>query len=268
MSTARVEAPPEGTLNLVVERLRLMGYAGFWIVVVTGIVLTRLFSGIDLDDTLLMRVFGYNNICVYFDYPPSTFVLPGLWAVTLALLLTYIAGHWLQMRAEVRAGTLGLGLYRTLAGFKIFEAITLTLFSTIFAVNPTGWNHTLYIHTAPFFLLQLGMVSLAMSNTVHGIRSGYWRRLELPDWFVKAAIVYCVIFALIVAFKIPTATNAMMDQRLWVQTDTLAFIAGVVDKGFLICAAIVPMMKAAYLLRFRSEDIEVVRLSPSLVPHA
>ncbi len=27
------------------------------------------------------------------------------------------------------------------------------------------------------------------------------------------------------------------------------------------------MMKAGYLLRYRSDDIEVVRLSPTIVPH-
>ncbi|HSH75053.1 MAG TPA: hypothetical protein VLA09_05200 [Longimicrobiales bacterium] len=40
------------------------------------------------------------------------------------------------------------------------------------------------------------------------------------------------------------------------------------DEEFLICAPIVPMTKAAYLLRFRSDDVDVVRLSPSLGPHA
>ncbi len=267
MSKARSGGAPEVAFDLVVERLRLMGYGGFWVVVVTGIILTRLFSGQNLETGVLMDVFGYNNICVYFDYAPSTFILPGLWAVTLALLLLYIATHWLQMRAEMRAGSLSVGLYRTLSGFKLFEAIVLALFSTIFAVTPTGWNHTLYIHTAPFFLLQIGMVSLAMSNTLHGIKSGYWDRLELPDWFAKAAIVYCVIFAMIVAFKIPVATNAMTGQRFWAQTDTLISIASIVDKAFLVCAAIIPMMKAGYLLRYRSDDIEVVRLSPTIVPH-
>ena len=262
-----VGSNPQDPLRFVVEKLRIQGYAGFWVVVVTGIVLTRMFSGIDLEDTLLVQVFGYNNICVYFDYPPSTYVLPGLWAIALVLLLMYVTAHWLHMRAEVRQGMLSLGLYRTLSGFKLFEAISLMLFSIIFAVNPQGRDHTLYIHTAPFFLLQLAMVSLAMSNTLHGIKSGYWRRLELPEWFFKGAIVYCVIFAMIVAFKIPVATNAMAAERFWPQTEALEALAGWVDKGFLVCAAIIPMMKAAYLLKFKADEIDAVELSPRLIPH-
>jgi hypothetical protein len=267
MTVSPVDGSRDETLCFVVEKLRLRGYAGFWVVVLTGIVLTRYFSGLDMESTLLHEVFGYNNICVFFDYPPSNYVLPFLWAITLVLLLMYVTAHWLHMRAEVQQGTLSVALYRTLSGLKVFEAFTLIAFSTIFAVSPEGWNRTLYIHTAPFFLLQLGMVSLAMSNTLHGVRSGYWRRLEMPEWFVKGAIAYCVVFALIVAFKIPVATNAMAHYRWWAQTDTLATVAGLVDKGFLICAAIIPMMKAAYLVYLRSDDLDVVHLAPSIASH-
>jgi hypothetical protein len=268
MPVDRVDGSLDKSLSFVVEKLRLRGYAGFWVVVVTGVILTRFFSSVDMEHTLLHQVFGYNNICVYFDYPPSNYVLPFLWAITLVLLLMYIAAHWLHMRAEVQQGTLSLPLYRTLAGLKAFEAFTLVSFSTIFAVSPEGWDRTLYIHTAPFFLLQLGMVSLALSNTLHGIRSGYWRRLGMPAWFVKGAIAYCVVFAMIVAFKVPVATNAMANGRWWVQTDSLERLAGVVDTAFLVCAAIIPMMKASYLVYLRSDDLDVVRLAPSVASRA
>jgi len=111
-------------LRLVVEKLRLLGYSGFWIVVISGIVLTRFFSDVVLEKSLLVEVFGYNNICVYFDTPPSTYVLPFLWAFTLVLMLTYIVVHWLHMRAEVQEGTLSPSLYKTLTGLKVFEALT------------------------------------------------------------------------------------------------------------------------------------------------
>ena len=265
-------------LRLVVEKLRLMGYTGFCVVVLTGILLTRAFSDVVLEKSLLVQVFGYNNICVYFDSPPSTYVLPVLWAFTLVLLLVYISVHWLHMRAEVQAGTLTPGLYKVLSAAKAFEAVTMISFTTIFAVNPNP-DFTLAIHTAPFFLLQIGMVSLAMSNTLHGIKSGYWQRLDLPPWFAKAAIVYCIIFAMVVAFKIPVATNAMvvffmtegftvtvdLSQSIWwSQTPFLKSVAMVVDKLFVVCAVVVPMAKAAYLLRYRSDEIDVVVLRPSI----
>ena len=263
MSTESVgNSAPDESLSFVVEKLRLRGYLGFWIVVISGIVMTRFFSGVDLENSLLVQVFGYNNICVYFDYPPSNYLLPALWAITMVMLLMYIGADWLHMRSEVQQGGLSRSLYRTLSSMQAFEATTLMLFSLIFAVSPEGHDHTLYIHTAPFFLLQLGMVSLAMSNTLYGIKSGYWKRLKMPPWFTKGALVYCAVFAVIVLYKIPTATNAMAFERFWVQTPTLQTIAGLMDKGFLVCAALIPMMKAAYLVYLRGDDLDVVRITP------
>ena len=59
-----------------------------------------------------------------------------------------------------------------------------------------------------------------------------------------------------------TATNAMAFERFWVQTPTLQRIAGIMDKGFLVCAALIPMMKAAYLVYLRGDDLDVVRITP------
>jgi hypothetical protein len=260
MKASAHEASAVGDLSFVVEKVRLLGYAGFWVVVLTGYALTRAFGHVDPDHTLLTEVFGYNNICVYFDHPPATYVLPLLWAVTLVFLLGYMLAHWLQMRAELRAGLLSPRLYRALSGMKLFESFSMVAFSMIFAVSPEGWDHTLYIHTVPFFLLQLGLVSLAMSNTLHGIRSGYWRRLGLPAWFEPAAKVYVVVFALVVCFKIPAATNAMAHELWWKQTEAFKGVAQGVDRLFLLCAAIVPILKAAYFIWALGDRLEVVHL--------
>ena len=93
MTDAGAAPSSSSEIRLVVEKLRLMGYSGFWVVVIVGILLTRFLSNIKLEESLLVQVFGYNNICVYFDYPPSTYILPLLWAFTLVLLLTYIVVH-------------------------------------------------------------------------------------------------------------------------------------------------------------------------------
>jgi hypothetical protein len=261
MTTPTLPEGGDGSIPIVVEKLRLVGYACFWGMVATGIFLTRAFSSVDLDQTLLREVFGYNNICVYFDYPPSTYVLPFLWAGTLVVLLAYLGAHWLHMRSELVQGTLSLGLYRTLTALKVAEALALVAFSTIFAVAPEGRDHTLMIHTVPFFLLQIGLVSLALSNTVHGIRGGYWRRLELPSWFHRGAIVYCVVFAVVVAVKIPMTANSLLGSPWWDQRESFELMAISFDRAFLVLGGLVPMWKSAYLLRTRSHLLENVRVS-------
>jgi len=259
--TAKRKPSEDGDIAFVVEKIRLVGYAGFWVVVLTGIFLTTAFGDVNLQETVLMKVFGYNNICVYFDHPPSNYVLPLLWAVTLVLLLCYMAAHWLQMRAEVQEGMLDRSAYRILSNLKLFEAFTLTAFSTSFAVSPDAWDQTLYVHAAPFILLQIGLASLAMSNTYHGIKSGYWRRLELPAWFETAAKAYVVVFALVVCFMITADVNAMAGSPWWEQTAAFISTAHFFDLLFLLCAAIVPMGKAAYFVWTRGDKLEVVHLT-------
>jgi hypothetical protein len=159
------------------------------------------------------------------------------------------------MSVQVEQGALNRKLYGILTRFKLFEAFTVVSFSTIFAVSPDGWNHTLFIHTLPFFILQVGLVSQAASNTLHGTKSGYWRRLGLPAWFNKAAIVYCILFSIIVFFKILSATNAMAGSPWWHQTDMLKRVAQGFDRMFFFLAVVVPMVKMAYLVYYRI-DIE------------
>jgi hypothetical protein len=250
----------DGDISFVVEEFRVAGYAGFWLVVLTGVVLTRLYGGVDMGQTVLMQVFGYNNICVYFDFAPATYVLPFLWAVTLVMLLCYLGAQWLQMRGEVAEGALSPGLYRLLTRLKLFEGTMFAAFSTVFAVQPEAWNHTLFIHTAPFIMLQIGLVSLALSNTVHGIKSGYWSSLALPSWFIPGAKAYVVIFAVIVSFKIPLVINALAGGALWDHTPAVARMARVVDVLFLLFAAIIPLWKAAYFVWGRRDRLKVVRL--------
>ena len=45
-------------ITFVVEKIRLVGYTGFWIVVLMGIFLTKTFGEVDLQSTVLMEVFG------------------------------------------------------------------------------------------------------------------------------------------------------------------------------------------------------------------
>ena len=43
---------------ITVERLRLYAYAGVWTTIITGVILTQTWAGIDKNDTLLRSVYG------------------------------------------------------------------------------------------------------------------------------------------------------------------------------------------------------------------
>jgi len=253
-------ADKDVVIRLIPEALRVIAYSCFWFVVILGIILTRFFSGIDMDKTLLMQVFGYNNICVNFDFPPSTYVLPFFWAITLTVLLVYQFSLWLQFREEWELGKLTLRRYRILCGFKVFECLTMAFFSMIFAVSPTGWDETLFIHTIPFSCLQVGLVLLGCSNMYHGLVSGYFDSLELPKWHTASTYFYLVCYVIIVGFKIPASYNAMFHQPLWKQTPTFNVVAGLFDRWYLIWAAICPLVHSIWILRTRYDKVKIIEL--------
>eukprot|EP00467_Chlorarachnion_reptans_P024103 CAMPEP_0114499958 /NCGR_PEP_ID=MMETSP0109-20121206/7700_1 /TAXON_ID=29199 /ORGANISM="Chlorarachnion reptans, Strain CCCM449" /LENGTH=326 /DNA_ID=CAMNT_0001677571 /DNA_START=607 /DNA_END=1587 /DNA_ORIENTATION=- len=184
----------------------------------------------------------------------------------MLLFLAWLFTFWLRMRAEVRRGKLTPRLYRYLTLAKMFEGTTIIIFSIIFAVTPEGWDETLWIHTSPFILLQLGLVSMAVSSTVHGVYGGYWERLGLPEWGFKANMVYIALFVCIVTYKIPAQINGMSKQIWWKHTPTRNLISKIVDKIFMLIAAVVPIIKALGMIYLRSDKLDVVVIYCSTVP--
>ena len=67
-------------LLMVVEEFRFAFYLTFIMIVIIGIILTKIFQKGDYGKPL-RDAFGVVSICVYFDYPPSSYVLPSIWAI-------------------------------------------------------------------------------------------------------------------------------------------------------------------------------------------
>jgi hypothetical protein len=104
-----------------VEKLRLIAYAWFWGTVVVGVVLTKAFTDIDTDDTLLKSVYGFTNVCVNFDFPPATYVLPALWAITMVFFIAYFLGQTVLISTHAEEGLITARLCKVLKVMKGFE---------------------------------------------------------------------------------------------------------------------------------------------------
>jgi len=283
------EKDEDATYKIRVEVIRLFGYLGFWFTVALGMLLTRTIPGFNLDDTILKRVFGFNNICIYFDLAPSTYVLPAVWAMTLTIWMFYFAGWYLRINASRAAGNLSAFHHRVLRNMILFVVIAFIYFSTIFAVSPEalplkgptglpiivngteltdeGYNKLIYIHTTPFFVLQFAIFILALANIIDGNKSGYWKRLELPDFFRPASIVYVSLLICVVIFKVVWATNSMLgpegspDRFYPNPPDSMKSFARFMDSMFLLFAALLPMFKVLYLIFTRWDKLEYLELA-------
>jgi hypothetical protein len=92
-----------------------------------------------------------------------------MYAVVLLLMTVYVGGSVLQIQRHTvsMGGLLPDRVASWLYKAKGFELGTFIVFSTVFAVSPED-HKTLVIHTAPWMLLQIGLVSLAFSNMAFG----------------------------------------------------------------------------------------------------
>ena len=282
-----------------VEHLRMWAYISFLLLVFEGYIFTSFFSSsavkksIKNDFTLLHRMYGYNNVCLFFDFPPAVYILPFQWMlVTLPLFLGYLFASFLRLQSEMiipgeeRSNRfLTPTCVRWLQRMKMFEALMASLFSLIFAVNysdsaaegnPRREKFLMMLHTVPFFGLQLGLLSLSVSNIIHGY-SGYWRILGLlgtddchhartPCW-VRLMKPYVCVLACIVVFKITYCVIAWENfHRLredqhpkWQNPPAeLVYAAKTVDCLFLFVALIVPLSKSMLLVLKHREKIEPV----------
>jgi len=120
--------------------------------IITGGVLTRFFASVpgvtpNVEGvTPLMKWYGYNNICMIFDYAPSTFVMPAYWVIISMCCLCFTVTDSRRLASEkVPEGVKTLG-YVTNA-LLTFNAAT---FSVCLAIGP-GSN--MYAHTLPFLCL-------------------------------------------------------------------------------------------------------------------
>ena len=68
---------------------RLITYLSFLVMVLIAVIFTYgLGNGIP-ENNIIKEAFGANNICLLFDYPPATYVLPPFWTICVVLTLIY-----------------------------------------------------------------------------------------------------------------------------------------------------------------------------------
>jgi len=122
----------------------------FLSMVLTGGVLTYLFTDVDWDNTVLARNFGYNDITAVFDYPPSVYVMPAYWFVTAFGFLLYALEDTRRLLRQAPMRLLTSSAYAVNAAM----AAAALLFSVALAVRA---EEDFAMHTFPILCLVLVM---------------------------------------------------------------------------------------------------------------
>ena len=285
-------AEREIEISVVVEFYRFIFYSWFSFIILIGITLTYGVTAKENDDfyKVIEGVFGSVNVCAYFDFPPSTYILPTLYSIQIILIYKYsflsVFRAWVA-KLENKISKHGFILY--LCSFIYFCASSI-VFSTIFAVQPDPSDpKTILIHTLPFtnLIISLNVLQLAVTWFGHKVS---WKDLRhrsvLSKRLVHIFMHTCLILLLLTSvFKIVHHINALGDvwnntthqssnesiydfkyetkdvkwkyKGLWFDVHGNKVLLQVMDKLWLFSALILPIIQSGYLT-FKSFDTHLV----------
>jgi len=239
-------------LLIVVENFRLVFYLSFLGIIILGVFLTEVFSN-EVDPGKPLRdAFGVVSLCVFFDYPPSTYVLPSLWSITLMFAYLYAIAWIFRVWITMEEGKVSrCSFVGYCIGFS-YVVLSFIFFTTIFAVQPDPSKPiTIRIHTVPFTNFMVGLWVMAVMVTWYGDHVA-WKNMGLPRWFFIMNYVMLCIQSFVVPIKVTSHINCLsdLDGGLWWDpngNETLTGFFDLIDQLFLISVLIYPTFQSAYL---------------------
>ena len=159
---------------VVVEMFRFLFYVWFVIIMITGILLTFIFTEEKYSE-IIKTIFGSINVCVFFDFAPSIYILPSLYAIWPIIIFLYamlsIFRAWIS-KEEKKISKMAFILYTLVF---VYFTLSAAVFATSVAVQPDLTNPiTIKLHTLPFTNLVLALTVLQISIT--------WFGFEVKDY--------------------------------------------------------------------------------------
>ena len=288
--TKTKDSEKEIELSVVVEFFRFIFYTWFCIIVFVGMALTYGVTVKDNEDfyKVIERVFGAVNICAYFDFQPSTYILPSMYAIQIILIYKYsllsVFRAWIAKLENKISGRAFLFYCMSFIYFCFSAAI----FSTIFAIQPDPQDpKTIVIHTIPFTNFVISITILQIAVTWFG-RNVSWKGLSHRSKLTKrlwTAFNYICLIILIVTstFKVVLHINALSDVGklnitvnktqimntaedytepepnfgIWFNVHEYQIFLQIMDKLWLMAALIIPMFQSGYLT-FKTFDTHLI----------
>eukprot|EP00301_Raphidiophrys_heterophryoidea_P002631 c11226_g1_i1.p1 GENE.c11226_g1_i1~~c11226_g1_i1.p1 ORF type:complete len:275 (+),score=86.99 c11226_g1_i1:236-1060(+) len=181
------------------ERVRLVVYALFAVIVGLGFLLTVGFAThADLDHTALDETFGYSNVCLYFDFPPATYIMPTLWVFMILLAAVYLFGFWVRIKLANQAGEVSDKTMRTITSMCVFECTALAFSIQIFS---NQIDESITMHTIPFMGFMIALVGIAGQNVWYFNKIGLFSSspsLCIASWYFFASFSLVTILKLVV----------------------------------------------------------------------
>jgi len=160
----------------------------FVAMVLTGVILTLKFSGADLSHSPLISFYGYNNVCIFFDYPPSTYVCPVYW-----FFVSYLIGRYAveDTKRLMQLTTVGHSQKALFYAVNVLLVLSVAFFFVTLSIDPAK---DVYSHTIPFVFMIATLPSVWLMH--------YFQR-EKPSTLLTAGVgVYMALTVTKLVFDI------------------------------------------------------------------
>jgi len=195
---------------VVIEDIRAALYISFIAIIVLGVVLTKAFTTDDYE-AVLVQVYGVTSMCSYFDYAPSTYVLPAIWCFAIIIACVYCAVAMLRIKIAYLEKKLTRTAYILLILAYLYVALSFIYFTTIFAVQPNPAKPvTMVVHTVPYANLKVMFCVFQCAVVYFGIKVS-WVGLKLPRWFRVVSVVHIPLLIIVKIFGVFWIINAIGD---------------------------------------------------------
>ena len=151
------------------EAFRMIFYCGFFVMLGIGIIMSRIgealgWNDFSTEDNPILRRFGANNICIYFDEPPFTYFSAAIWVVLLINVLFYQISDMFRTHDAYCDGHISKKFYRYYKITSGIETIIFIYFTQSLAVKP---DESMIMHTMPYVLLIYAFFLISMKRFLY-----------------------------------------------------------------------------------------------------
>ena len=253
----------------VVEVFRFLAWIWYLFLFVIGVILTVSFTKEPYRE-LLTRVFGSANSCAYFDFYPSTYVLPSMYAFLPNLIFLYCIASIFRAWIAMNENKISYGSFICYSITHIYFFISILVFATIFAIQPNPKEPvTIQAHTLPFtnlvFALMIVHTGIAWFNyKVAWIETNYFKWMSVINFISLFVIILTSMLKILNHFNAVLFVESTLQIEngevlnngfIWyVQDhDTLNSFFVSVDIIWMLSVIAIPILQGGYLL-YRRED--------------
>lgn len=236
------------------EYFRITAYVMFWMMILFCVTLTKIFVDPDLvENSPLVDMFGYNNICIFFDYPPARVATAMFYPFVEIPLLMYIVFNFLRLREAYFERPSLLKRSEFIMGVVFFPIcfILAMYFRMVFVVEAFK---DVVGHTLGFQGLIVSLALVAVQNHIYNKATNsivFPRKPWIATTYLVTLLVVTVIKLILVwsiFLKMPIISP---------QTSFGAGLGRFLDIVWMILAAIVPLGIAVYQ-RKRTRNFKII----------